>query len=58
MDLAPHTIDHTKFIDAAISADVKRFIPGELGRNTSERKTIEEVPFLGVKLRIVDYHKE
>ncbi|KAH9888162.1 NmrA-like family protein [Xylariomycetidae sp. FL2044] len=41
-----------KFIEAAIKAGVKRFIPSEFGSNTANDKTIAIFPMIGVKAKL------
>lgn len=43
-----------KFVDAAIKAGVKRFIPSEFGSNTSNPKTIAIFPMAAGKVKLVE----
>ncbi|KAE8374387.1 hypothetical protein BDV26DRAFT_300267 [Aspergillus bertholletiae] len=45
------------FVDAAIAAGVKVFIPSEYGVDTSNRSAPEYIPFLADKLQTLDYLK-
>lgn len=45
----------TSFIDAAIAAGVKLFIPSEYGVDTSDRAAPKYLPFLSDKLATLDY---
>lgn len=49
--------DHIKFIDAAIKANVKRFIAGEYGSKTTEPRVNDAVPLFGAKVEVRDYLK-
>ena len=49
--------DQQKFIDAAIAAGVKRFVPTEFGSNTHNPKLLELVPVFHAKKGAVDYLK-
>ncbi|KAI1416454.1 NmrA-like family protein [Hypoxylon sp. FL1857] len=42
-----------KFIDAAIKAGVKRFIPSEFGSNTRNQNTLAMFPMMGAKAKVV-----
>ncbi|KAI0139136.1 NmrA-like family protein [Hypoxylon sp. NC0597] len=42
-----------KFIDAAIKAGVKRFIPSEFGSNTRNQNTLAMFPMMGAKARVI-----
>ncbi|OTA89500.1 hypothetical protein M434DRAFT_373779 [Hypoxylon sp. CO27-5] len=42
-----------KFIDAAIKAGVKRFIPSEFGSNTRNQNTLAMFPIMGAKARVI-----
>jgi uncharacterized protein YbjT (DUF2867 family) len=56
--VAGHALgDQNKFIDAAITAGVKRFIPSEFGSNTTDSRTRAIVPVFAAKLGTVDYLK-
>ena len=46
-----------RFIDAAIQAGVKRFIPSEFGPNNRNKNTQEMIPVSGLKAQIVEYLK-
>ncbi|KAF2017190.1 NAD(P)-binding protein [Aaosphaeria arxii CBS 175.79] len=52
---APAIPDQPRYIDAAIAAGVKRFIPSEFGSNTQNPRALELVPAFGVKNGVVDY---
>ncbi|KAK7746483.1 hypothetical protein SLS53_002442 [Cytospora paraplurivora] len=43
-----------KFIDAAIKAGVKRFIPSEFGSNTNNKNTLAIFPMMGAKARVIN----
>ncbi|OGM46175.1 hypothetical protein ABOM_004842 [Aspergillus bombycis] len=45
------------FVDAAIAAGVKVFLPSEYGVDTSNRSAPELIPFLADKLQTLDYLK-
>lgn len=45
------------FVDAAIAAGVKVFVPSEYGVDTSNRSSPEYIPFLADKLQTLDYLK-
>ncbi|OJD29109.1 uncharacterized protein BKCO1_930001 [Diplodia corticola] len=45
------------FIDAAIAAGVRRFVPSEFGSDTSNKAVLSLVPFLNGKREVVDYLK-
>jgi uncharacterized protein YbjT (DUF2867 family) len=47
--------EQNKFIDAAISAGVKRFIPSEFGSNTVNPAVAEAVPVFAAKIGAVKY---
>ena len=46
------------FIDAAVKAGVKRFIPSELSTNTLSDAVRQLVPVFGAKKAILDYLKD
>ncbi|KAF2499643.1 isoflavone reductase [Lophium mytilinum] len=54
---APALGDQPKFIDAAIAAGVKRFIPSEFGSDTASAALRKAVPAFEGKKAIVDYLK-
>ncbi|PSN75609.1 NAD(P)-binding protein [Corynespora cassiicola Philippines] len=43
------------FIDAAIAAGVKRFVPSEFGHNTSDERVLSLAPILKGKRQIIEY---
>ncbi|KAL5116196.1 hypothetical protein ACEQ8H_005861 [Pleosporales sp. CAS-2024a] len=47
--------DQNKFIDAAIAAGVKRFIPSEYGCDTSDARAREIAPILNAKFATANY---
>ena len=47
--------DQFTFVDAAVKAGVKRFIPSEFGSDSSNKAAIEICPFFGDKLKLVEY---
>lgn len=49
--------DQNKFIDAAIAAGVKRFIPSEFGTNTTDARVRAVVPILEAKWDTVSFLK-
>jgi uncharacterized protein YbjT (DUF2867 family) len=49
--------DQNKFIDAAIAAGVKRFIPSEFGANTADPRARDAVPPSEAKYATVNYLK-
>ncbi|OCK82932.1 isoflavone reductase [Lepidopterella palustris CBS 459.81] len=49
--------DQEKFIDAAIAAGVKRFLPSEFGSNTPDDRVRSIVPVFAAKKSAVDYLK-
>jgi len=49
--------DQQKFIDAAIAAGVKRFLPSEFGSNTPDPRVNAIVPIFAAKTGAVDYLK-
>ncbi|OCL12347.1 isoflavone reductase family protein-like protein CipA [Glonium stellatum] len=49
--------DQQKFIDAAIAAGVKRFLPSEFGSNTPDPRVSAIVPVFAAKTGAVDYLK-
>lgn len=56
LSLAPDQIgDQKRYIDAAITAGVKRLIPADFGSDTSDPKVIEAVPFYKPKAEIQAY---
>jgi len=57
IDLAPLTEipQHKAFIDAAVKAGVKRFIPSEFGNKTSEPRNVEAVPVFACKVAVRDH---
>lgn len=42
-----------KFIDAAVKAGVRRFIPSDFGSNTNNKNTLAMFPMMGAKARVV-----
>jgi hypothetical protein len=56
--VAGHVLgDQNKFIDAAIAAGVKRYIPSEFGSNTTDARTRAIVPVFEAKYGTVNYLK-
>ena len=55
---APAFLDQKVFIDAAIKAGVKRFIPSELSSNTWSEAVRQLVPVFKPKKAVLDYLKE
>ncbi|KAI9832913.1 MAG: hypothetical protein M1819_003943 [Sarea resinae] len=49
--------EQKKFIDAAVEAGVKRYIPGDFGSDTTDQKVLDVVPVLGPKKDVLDYLK-
>ncbi|KAF2829975.1 isoflavone reductase family protein [Ophiobolus disseminans] len=49
--------DQNKFIDAAIAAGVKRYVPSEFGSNTTDARTRAIVPVFEAKYGTVNYLK-
>ncbi|EEA18549.1 hypothetical protein TMatcc_011214 [Talaromyces marneffei ATCC 18224] len=49
--------DQKKFIDAAISAGVKRFIPSEFSANTLSPAVVQLLPVFAQKKEVLDYLK-
>lgn len=49
--------DQQKFIDAAIAAGVKRFLPSEFGGNTPDPRVSAVVPIFAAKTSAVEYLK-
>ena len=49
--------DQQKFIDAAIAAGVKRFLPSEFGSNTQDPRVNAIVPIFAAKTSAVEYLK-
>ncbi|KIN03226.1 hypothetical protein OIDMADRAFT_18549 [Oidiodendron maius Zn] len=49
--------DQKKFIDAAVSAGVKRFIPSEFSSNTLSPAVLELLPVFGQKKEVLEYLK-
>ncbi|CAN9154144.1 unnamed protein product [Alternaria alternata] len=49
------TGDQNRFIDAAVAAGVKRFLPSEYGPNTQDPRVVEFIPILPSKMQTVDY---
>jgi hypothetical protein len=49
--------EQNKFIDAAIAAGVKRFLPSEFGSDTADAKTRAIVPITNAKYNTVNYLK-
>jgi putative NADH-flavin reductase len=49
--------EQNKFIDAAIAAGVKRFLPSEFGSDTADEKTRAVVPISNAKYDTVNYLK-
>ncbi|CAN9093294.1 unnamed protein product [Alternaria alternata] len=47
--------DQNRFIDAAVAAGVKRFLPSEYGPNTQDPRVVEFIPILPFKVQTVDY---
>jgi hypothetical protein len=54
---AHSTQTEISFIDAAVKAGVKRFIPSEFGSNSQNAKGVEIFPFMASKVKVVDYLK-
>lgn len=50
-------IEQKKFIDAAVSAGVKRFIPSEFSSNTLSPAVLQLLPVFGQKLEVLEYLK-
>ena len=57
VDLAPlYNIAHHKaFVDAAVKAGVKHFIPSDFGAKTTEPRVIEAVPAFSTMVEIREY---
>ncbi|KAJ5220079.1 NmrA-like family protein [Penicillium chermesinum] len=49
--------EQQKFVDAALRAGVKRFIPSELSASSEDEAVIELLPLFGVKKNLIDYLK-
>jgi uncharacterized protein YbjT (DUF2867 family) len=49
--------DQQKFVDAAIAAGVKRFLPSEYGSNTTNPEVLSKVPVFKAKVGAVEYLK-
>lgn len=49
--------DQKKFIDAAVSAGVKRFIPSEFSSNTLSPAVLQLLPVFGQKKEVLEYLK-
>ncbi|KAJ5979545.1 NmrA-like family protein [Penicillium waksmanii] len=49
--------EQQKFVDAALRAGVKRFIPSELSTSSEDDAVIGLLPLFGVKKNIIDYLK-
>jgi uncharacterized protein YbjT (DUF2867 family) len=49
------TGDQNRFIDAAVAAGVKRFLPSEYGPNTQDPRVVGLIPILPSKVQTVDY---
>jgi hypothetical protein len=47
--------DQNRFIDAAVAAGVKRFLPSEFGPNTQDSRVVEFIPILPSKVEAVNY---
>jgi uncharacterized protein YbjT (DUF2867 family) len=52
---AGQLFDQQKYIDAAITAGVKRFIPSEFGNDLSNPKAVELVPLFKPKAQVTEY---
>ncbi|KAK9386023.1 hypothetical protein V1515DRAFT_605867 [Lipomyces mesembrius] len=50
--------EQKKFIDAAISASIKRFLPSEYSANTLSPAVLQLLPVFGQKQEVLDYLKE
>lgn len=50
--------EQKKFIDAAVSAGVKRFIPSEFSGNTLSPTVLQLLPVFAPKKEVLDYLKE
>ncbi|RDW60608.1 hypothetical protein BP6252_11991 [Coleophoma cylindrospora] len=49
--------EQKKFIDAAVSAGVKRFIPSEFSSNTLSPAVLQLLPVFGQKMEVLEYLK-
>jgi len=49
--------DQERFIDAAIAAGVKWFVPSEFGSNTADERNLKIVPIFDDKRNVVEYLK-
>ncbi|KAJ5289084.1 hypothetical protein N7478_002114 [Penicillium angulare] len=49
--------EQQKFVDAALRAGVKRFIPSELSASSTDEAVISLLPLFGVKKNLIDYLK-
>lgn len=47
--------DQNRFIDAAVAAGVKRFLPSEFGPNTQDPRVVKFIPILPSKVGTVNY---
>jgi hypothetical protein len=53
----PAIMEQKRYIDAAIKAGVKRFIPSEFGSNTLNNDVVKAAPLFRSKVAISDYLK-
>lgn len=49
--------EQKKYIDAAITAGVKRFIPSEFSSNTPSPAVVQLLPLFGLKKEVLEYLK-
>lgn len=49
--------EEIKFIDAAVAAGVKRFLPSEYSCNSQNNKTTDLIPVFGLKVQINEHLK-
>ena len=49
--------EQQKFVDAALRAGVKRFLPSELSTSSEDEAVISLLPLFGVKKSLIDYLK-
>jgi uncharacterized protein YbjT (DUF2867 family) len=52
---ATQLADQQKYVDAALAAGVKRFIPSEFGGDTRSDETAKAIPLFAVKKGVVEY---
>lgn len=52
---APGIPDQKRYVDAAVKAGVKRFLPSEFGSNTLNKDAVKAIPLFGGKADVLNH---